>query len=154
MGSSAVIDDTAATVVSGVGRLEAIRLRLVADIDADPPADRARHAVSGAATALAAVGDVDPSALDAVELRRWMEGIEELRRSVEAAAIAAAGVIDRSNPFRPQGFFSAKTAVKHMCRLSGPEAHRRVQTARLHHALPEWADRRNRRCASASPSPS
>ncbi|HUS43871.1 MAG TPA: hypothetical protein VMY16_14500 [Ilumatobacteraceae bacterium] len=24
--------------------------------------------------------------------------------------------------------------------LSGPEAHRRVQTARLHEALPEWAD--------------
>jgi hypothetical protein len=27
-----------------------------------------------------------------------------------------------------------------MCRLSGPEAHRRVQTARLHTALPAWGD--------------
>jgi hypothetical protein len=26
-----------------------------------------------------------------------------------------------------------------MCQLSGPEAHRRVQTARLHEALPDWA---------------
>jgi hypothetical protein len=49
-------------------------------------------------------------------------------------------VVDRSNPFRAQGFLSTKTVVKHMCRLSGPEAHRRVQTARLHEALPEWAD--------------
>jgi hypothetical protein len=49
-------------------------------------------------------------------------------------------VVDRSNPFRAQGFLSTKTVVKHMCRLSGPEAHRRVQTARLHQALPEWAD--------------
>ncbi len=69
----------------------------------------------------------------------WLERVEALRRTVEAAAVAAAGVIDRSNPFRAQGFFSAKTAVKHMCKLSGPEAHRRVQTARLHHALPDWA---------------
>ena len=54
-------------------------------------------------------------------------------------AVAAAGAIDRSNPFRDQGFFSAKTVIKHMCKLSGPEAHRRVQTARLHEALPDWA---------------
>ena len=84
--------------------------------------------------------DVDVSALDAVELRVWLEEVEVLRRMVEAAAIAAAGVVDRSNPFRKHGFLSAKTVVKHMCKLSGPEAHRRVQTARLHQALPEWAD--------------
>ena len=56
------------------------------------------------------------------------------------AAVAAAGAVDRRNPFRSQGFFSAKTVIKHMCKLSGPEAHRRVQTARLHEALPAWAD--------------
>ncbi len=77
--------------------------------------------------------------LDAIELRAWLDGIEELRRSVEAAAVAAAGAVDRHNPFRSQGFFSAKTVIKHMCKLSGPEAHRRVQTARLHDALPDWA---------------
>jgi hypothetical protein len=80
------------------------------------------------------------SALDAVELRSWLEEVEVLRRTVEAAGVAAVGVVDRSNPFRTQGFLSAKSVVKHMCRLSGPEAHRRVQTARLHQALPEWAD--------------
>ena len=125
--------------LAGVERLDAIRLRLVADIETEPPADRARHTVARASTALAALSDVDPSQLDAAELRAWLERVEALRRTVEAAAVAAAGVIDRSNPFRTQGFFSAKTAVKHMCKLSGPEAHRRVQTARLHHALPDWA---------------
>ena len=90
--------------------------------------------------ALAGLFDVDVAALDAVEMRVWLEEVEELRRMVEAAAIAAAGVVDRSNPFRKHGFLSAKTVVKHMCKLSGPEAHRRVQTARLHEALPDWAD--------------
>ena len=85
------------------------------------------------------VGDVDCSALDAVELRTWLEGVEELRRSVDTIAVAAAGSVDCRNPFRGQGFFTAKTVIKHMCRLSGPEADRRVQTARLHEALPEWA---------------
>ncbi|MGE5211216.1 MAG: DUF222 domain-containing protein, partial [Acidobacteriota bacterium] len=66
--------------------------------------------------------------------------VERARRTVEAVAVAAAGAVDRSNPFRKQGFFSARTAVKHMCRLSGPEAHRRVQTARLHAGLPTWAE--------------
>ncbi len=127
-------------VPTGVERLEAIRLRLVTDIEAEPPADRARDAASRAAAALAAVSEVDPSQLDPAELRAWLEDVETLRRTVDAAAVAAAGVIDRSNPFREQGFLSAKTPVKHMCRLSGPEAHRRVQTARLHDALPEWAD--------------
>ena len=89
---------------------------------------------------LAGLFDVDVSGLDAPELRGWLEGVEGLRRVVEAAAVAATGVVDRSNPFRAQGFLSTKTVVKHMCKLSGPEAHRRVQTARLHQVLPEWAD--------------
>jgi hypothetical protein len=93
-----------------------------------------------AAAATAALHDVDPAAFDAAEMRAWLEGVERTRRSVEAAAVAAAGAVDRSNPFREQGFFTAKSVVKHMCRLSGPEAHRRVQTARLHAGLPAWGD--------------
>ncbi len=93
-----------------------------------------------AGAAVAALGDVDLAELDATEMRAWLEGVEEIRRSVDAIAVAAAGAVDRHNPFRSQGFFSAKTVIKHMCMLSGPEAHRRVQTARLHEALPAWAD--------------
>ena len=124
----------------GDGVLDAVRLRLVGSAVEESAAGRARDAVGRASTALAGLFDVDVSGLDAVELRVWLEEVEGLRRMVEAAAIAAAGVVDRSNPFRKQGFLSARTVVKHMCRLSGPEAHRRVQTARLHQALPEWAD--------------
>ena len=125
---------------AGSDRVEAIRLRLVSSMVEVSAADSARLAVTRASAALAGLFDVDVSSLDAVELRSWLEEVEGLRRTVEAAAVAAAGVVDRSNPFRAQGFLSTKTVVKHMCRLSGPEAHRRVQTARLHQALPEWAD--------------
>ena len=118
--------------------LDAVRLRLVGSLDAESPGLFAESACRRAATALAGLGDVDVDALDAVELRAWLEGVEELRRTVEAVAVAAAGRVDRANPFRGQGFFSAKTAVKHMCKLSGPEAHRRVQTARLHEAVRAW----------------
>jgi hypothetical protein len=125
---------------TGVDRVDAIRLRLVSSVVERSAADRARGAIGRASVALAGLFDVDVSALDAVELRSWLEEVEVLRRTVEAAGVAAAGVVDRSNPFRKQGFLSAKTVVKHMCRLSGPEAHRRVQSARLHESLPEWAD--------------
>ena len=124
---------------AGVARLDAIRLRLVESIESEPVDELAARAGRRAAAAVAALGEVDCSALDAVELRTWLEVVEELRRSIDATAVAAAGAVDRHNPFRGQGFFSAKTVIKHMCRLSGPEAHRRVQTARLHDALPDWA---------------
>ncbi len=120
--------------------LDAVRLRLVASMVEESAAVQARDAIGRASAGLAGLFDVDVSVLDVVELRVWLEEVEGLRRTVEAAAVAAAGVVDRSNPFRQQGFVSAKTVVKHMCKLSGPEAHRRVQTARLHEALPEWAD--------------
>jgi hypothetical protein len=136
--SSVDVDEVAGT--SGLDRVEAIRLRLVRSMVEVPAAESARLAVRRASAALAGLFEVDVSSLDTVELRSWLEEIEALRRVVEAAAVAAAGVVDRSNPFRAQGFLSTKTVVKHMCRLSGPEAHRRVQTARLHEALPEWAD--------------
>ena len=41
---------------------------------------------------------------------------------VDAVGVTAAGHVDRCNPFRDQGFITAKTAVKHMAGLSGPEA--------------------------------
>ena len=135
-----------AAIGEGVGErvgehaLDAVRLRLVGSTVDEPGADRARRVVGRASAALAGLFDVDVASLDAAELRLWLEEVEGLRRTVEAAAVAAAGVVDRSNPFRAQGFLSTKTVVKHMCKLSGPEAHRRVQTARLHEALPEWAD--------------
>jgi hypothetical protein len=136
--TSVDVDEVVGT--TRLDRVEAIRLRLVSSMVEVSAAERAGLAVTRASAALAGLFDVDASTLDATELRSWLEEVEGLRRTVEAVAVAAAGVVDRSNPFRAQGFLSTKTVVKHMCRLSGPEAHRRVQTARLHQALPEWAD--------------
>jgi hypothetical protein len=124
-------------VSDAIGRLEALRSRLAASFD-DAPA--AGGVVDRAAAAAAALHDVDPGRFDATEMRTWLEGVERTRRTVEAAAVAAAGAVDRSNPFRDQGFFTAKSVVKHMCHLSGPEAHRRVQTSRLHAGLRAWGD--------------
>ena len=136
--TSVDVDELAGAASSD--RVEAIRLRLVSSMVEMSAAESARLAVTRAWAALAGLFDVDVASLDAVELRSWLEEVEGLRRTVEAAAVAATGVVDRSNPFRAQGFLSTKTVVKHMCKLSGPEAHRRVQTARLYEALPEWAD--------------
>jgi hypothetical protein len=122
---------------AGVARLEVLRARLAAGFDEGPSGV---DVVERVAAAVGTLHEVDPSGFDAAEMRAWLEGVERARRTVEAAAVAAAGAVDRSNPFRAQGFFTAKTAVKHMCRLSGPEAHRRVQTARLHAGLPSWAE--------------
>ena len=127
--------DVESGTATAVARLEALRARLVATFDDGP---NAADVVSRVTAAAGTLHDVDPSGFDAVTMRIWLEGVERARRTVEAAAIAAAGAVDRSNPFRGQGFFTAKSAVKHMCRLSGPEAHRRVQTARLHAGLPAW----------------
>lgn len=120
--------------------LERARLRLVDERDGRTPAENAADVLDGAERAIAELTDIDPSGLDAAELRAWMEGVERLRRTVEAVAAATAAAIERSNPFRAQGFFSTKSVVKHVCRLSGPDAHRRVQVARLHGALPDWAE--------------
>lgn len=125
-------------------RLATVRLRLVAEFD-----DHADHDATGADAdrrlgdaerAIRSLDGIDPGQLDGPQLRRWLERIEGLRRSTDAIGVAAAGSVDRRNPFRSQGFFSTKSVVKHMCRLSGPEAHRRVQAARLHDSLPAWGD--------------
>jgi hypothetical protein len=94
----AAIGEEVDSNVSGVAVLDAVRLRLVGSICEEPAADRARRAVGRASTALAGLFDVDLSALDATEMRSWLEGVEELLRMVEAAAVAAAGVVDRSHP--------------------------------------------------------
>ena len=52
---------------------------------------------------------------------------------------AIAGFVDTVQPFRSDGVFSAKAWLKHRLQLSGPEAFRRVQTARMHARLPLWA---------------
>ncbi len=135
MSSAATIDHVAA----GAARVEGLRLRLVSSTVEQSPSDGVGDAVRRAVAAVDGFADIDPSTLDAVALREWLVGVEQVRRMVDAVGVTAAGRVDRCNPFREQGFFTAKTVVKHMTGLSGPEAFRRVQTARMHTGLPEWA---------------
>jgi hypothetical protein len=98
------------------------------------------HAVVGTVVhAVEVLASIDPAGLDPETLATLVVGVEQARRTIDAAATAAAGVIDNHNPFKPQGYFNAKTYLKQHCQLSGPEAYRRVQTARMRNRLPEWS---------------
>lgn len=107
------------------------------DLSADD--DTVTAAIVSAVSAIDALGSIDPSAAEPQVLSKLIEGVEQLRRMVDAAASSITHVIDISNPFRPQGYRSARTVLKQRAQLSGPEAHRRIQTARMRNQLPEWA---------------
>lgn len=105
------------------------------------PLDRATlvHAVvEQCAEGLAMLERIDPSEFDADTVAAWALGIEQLRRQSEAAATAVADHLDQAQPFRDQGFFTAKAWMKHHLQLSGVEAHGRVQQARLRRSVQVW----------------
>ncbi len=108
-------------------------------VEGAAPSDVAR-AVSAAVAGIALLGSIDPVVLGSPLLAELAEGVEQVRRMADAAATAVAGSIDHRNPFRTQGYFSAKTFLKQRAQLSGPEAFRRIQTARMRDRLAEWAD--------------
>lgn len=129
----------AATPAERMAWLSAHRLRLVDEFDQRTAAIALADAQRALDVALDRLADLDPGRFDAAECRAWLGGIEHARRRVEAASVAAAGHVERHNPFRDQGFFSARTALKHMLSLSGAETYRRLQTARMHERLDDWA---------------
>ena len=95
--------------------------------------------IAAAVRAVDALGSIDPSPLDPQTLATLVEGVEQTRRMVDAAASRVTGAVDAGTPFRPQGYLNAKTFLKQRCQLSGAEAYRRVQTARMRGRLPEWS---------------
>ena len=115
-------------------------LRSLGPDDVLDAADLVGALVFQAVNTVEALADLDPRQLDPAELTQWAEGIERVRRMAEAAAVAVAGHVDRDNPFRDDGFFSGKAWLRHRLQLSGPEAHRRVQSARMHRRLDDWAE--------------
>jgi len=112
---------------------------------ADPVADITNGDAVGAAIAAAiaaieSLGSIDPTGADADVLAQLVEGVEQARRMIDAAATGVAGVIDARNPFRTShGYLNAKTFLTQRAQLSAPEAYRRLQTARMRTRLPEWA---------------
>ena len=106
----------------------------------DDDADDLTTVVATAIASIRALISIDPSFLDPQALATLTEGVEQTRRMADAAATRVACAIDERAPFRSQGYFNAKTFLKQRAQLSGPEAHRRVQTARMRNHLAEWAD--------------
>ncbi len=110
--------------------------------DADEPVadhDAIAAAIASAISAVDVLGTIDPSAAEPQVLAQLVEGTEQLRRMVDAAATSVACAIDASTPFRSLGYLNTRTFLKQRAQLSGPEAHRRIQTARMRNHLDEWA---------------
>ncbi len=95
--------------------------------------------VRRASAAVDALQMLNPALLSNESLDALAVGTEKVRRQVDAAGVGIAGHVDTAQPFRSDGYFSAKAWMKKRLQLSGPEAYRRVQTARMHDRLPLWA---------------
>lgn len=106
----------------------------------DDDADDLTTVIATAIASIRALISIDPTFLDPQALATLTEGVEQTRRMADAAATKVTCAIDERTPFRSQGYFNAKTFLKQRAQLSGPEAHRRVQTARMRNRLAEWAD--------------
>ncbi len=96
--------------------------------------------LADAVDAITTLGSIDATTADAQVLDQLVAGVEQLRRMTDAAATDAAAIVDARNPFRSQGYMNARTYLKQRAQLSGPEAHRRLQTARMRDRLPEWSN--------------
>lgn len=83
--------------------------------------------------------DADLELLDAEDLLVLTGAVELAGRLVDALRLAVAGAMDRSGAHGVDGHRTAKAALVHLCRVSGPEAQRRVHTARALRRLPDVA---------------
>jgi hypothetical protein len=120
--------------------LDPCALRVLGPDDEFMPAELLDALVRRAVAAVELVAGIDPAALDAGGVDRLAAGIERLRRQVDAAGVALTDHVDAANPFREQGFFTARAWLRHRLQLSSPEAYRRVRVARMHRRLSHWAN--------------
>ena len=101
-------------------------------------------ALEAAALGANVIGDLatlvadDLGTLDTLELSDLAQRVEQTRRMVDAIGARIAGHVDSARPMRSEGYFNAKTFLKQRLALSGAEAYRRVQVARLLDTLTEW----------------
>lgn len=118
----------------------------VADVRVLAPGERVvsvgwlEAVIEQAAAALGVLERVGAQDLSVEEVEVWALGVERLRRQADAASVAVAGHVDVAEPFREQGYFTAKTWMKQRLQLSGPEAYARVQCARFRRRCPMWAN--------------
>jgi len=95
-----------------------------------------REPLDALEVAVEQVGCAELDQLSAEEELALVGQLERLRRRLDAGTDRAAGHLDRSAAFSLDGHKSAKGALKAIGRLSGAEAHGRVQTARALRELP------------------
>jgi len=106
-----------------------------------PAGDTVGAAIAAAIAAIKSLGSIEATDVEADVLAQLVEGVEQARRMIDAAATGVAGVIDAHNPFRTShGYLNARTVLTQRAQLSGPEAHRRLRTAHMRHDFPEWAN--------------
>jgi hypothetical protein len=96
--------------------------------------------VARASAAVEMLQMLDVSLLSKDAVSTFAIGTERLRRQVDAVGVNVAGHVDRTNPFRRDGTLSVRAWLKHRLQLSGVEAHRRIQVARMQALLPLWAN--------------
>ena len=105
-----------------------------------PEGDIVGTAIAAAIAAIESLGSIDATDVEPDVLAQLVEGTEQLRRMIDAATTGVAGVIDARNPLRTShGYLNARTFLTQRAQLSGPEAYRRLQTARMRNHLGEWA---------------
>lgn len=90
--------------------------------------------------AVAELQEADLSVLDRQWIARYAQSTDELMARVDAVAIGVAAEIQDRGHDRDLGFFSTKAWLRHHVRLSGPEAHARMQVVRMFELIPGWAD--------------
>ena len=88
---------------------------------------------------VAELQSVDLDALSGVEVMRLLRSVEGLRRRFDHATDRVVGHLDATGKHGADGHKTAKSAVKHLGRLPGAEAHARVRVARALRMLPAVA---------------
>lgn len=135
------VDDVAlpgALLIQGVDRFDPDALWVGGDVGEVFTVEFVAELVRRAAVAVDALQMVNLASLSNESLELLAVGTERVRRQVDAAGVAIAGHVDTVRPFRKDGYFTATAWLKKRLQLSGVEAYRRVQTARMHDRLPLW----------------
>lgn len=91
------------------------------------------------AAAVASLQSLDLSSLEPRLFLLAIRDVERLRRQLDAGTDRLVDHCDTTGAYVEDGYRSTAPCLKHSGRLSGPESHRRVQTARRLRVLPAVA---------------
>jgi Domain of unknown function (DUF222) len=92
--------------------------------------------VAGLDAAVGALAGLELESLEAEDLLGLVADVEVVARRLDSVRVRLAGSLDRGGAYSVDGHRSARAALRHLGRLSGPEAARRVRTARALRELP------------------